>query len=108
MITTRTYHHKEDRDVVLLSFVPVGEYFQIVTEKYNIPELKDMPPDIPYGLFRKICFQTDYGKFNIMDVFTGEIHSYRDDCKCIRLLIKDVVEFDEARFDRPINKGKEK
>lgn len=105
MHAVRIINHKKDRDAVLLSYVPVGEYFQIVTDEYQCDELKDIPPNIPFGLFRKISFQTNYAKFNVMDMWTGEIRTYKSDCKCVRLIIPATVEFEESRFDRPILKG---
>ncbi len=101
----RFIHHKQDRQAILLSHVPVGDYFQIVTDKYGHVELKDIPPNIPFGCFRKIAFQTQYGRFNVMDMWTAEVRDYRDDCMCIRMLLPLTVEFEESRFDRAIKKS---
>lgn len=100
----RVTHYKKDRQAMTLSHVPVGDYFQLVTDKYGHEDLKDIPPNIPFGCFRKIAFQTLYGRFNVMDMWTAEVRDYRDDCLCIRIMIPLTVEFEESRFDRPINK----
>jgi len=101
MISIRPYHYEHDRGIILLSFVPVGEYFQLVTGPY------EKPPNCPAGFFRKICFQTKYGEFNCMDVHSGEVFSLRDEVRCIRMHVKgDVLELEEGRFDREIDKNK--
>lgn len=96
MITYRVEDYEKDRQPILLSYVPLGEYFQCLVGDNE---------DIPSGVYQKICFQTKYDEFNVLNVITGEINRYRGNVLCIRLLIKDTVVFHEARFDRPVIQG---
>jgi len=73
MLSIRPYYYEHDRQPVLLSYVPTGEYFQMVTGEY------DTPSNTPVGFYRKICFQTEYGQFNCMNVHSGEVIQLRSD-----------------------------